>query len=66
MRQDQDAGTNPGTSQGLPDTARDTRWRDWIARGAASDRRTSHRMTGLILLITIGLCGWLATVLIAR
>lgn len=37
------------TIQGVPDAEADARWRDWVARGAASDRRTSKRMTGLSL-----------------
>jgi hypothetical protein len=50
------------TIHGVPDAEADVRWRDWVARGAASDRRTTKRMTGLMFLIAIGLGIW-ATVM---
>jgi hypothetical protein len=42
------------TIHGVPDAEADVRWRDCVARGAASDRRTTKRMTGLMFLIAIG------------
>jgi hypothetical protein len=50
------------TIHGVPDAEADVRWRDCVARGAASDRRTTKRMTGLMFLIAIGLGIW-ATVM---
>lgn len=29
----------------------DSRWRDWLARGAASDRRTARRMRYVMLIV---------------
>lgn len=37
----------------------ETRWRDWLARGDASDRRTAVRMRSLLLLIVSALVIWL-------
>jgi hypothetical protein len=34
------------------------RWRDWQARGAAHDRRTTTRMRILLLLIVAALAVW--------
>jgi hypothetical protein len=42
----------------IPDVAADIRWRDWQARGAASDRRTATRMRKLMLLIVAALIVW--------
>jgi hypothetical protein len=42
----------------VPDTEADSRWRDWQARGAASDRRTAARMRKVMLLIVAGLIVW--------
>jgi hypothetical protein len=36
----------------------DIRWRDWQARGAASDRRTAARMRKVMLLIAVALIVW--------
>jgi hypothetical protein len=54
------------TIQGVPDAEADVRWRDWVARGAASDRRTSKRMTGLTFLIAIGLGIWVTVTMAVR
>jgi hypothetical protein len=43
----------------ISDTQADSRWRDWEARGAASDRRTATRMRRLMLLIVVALAVWL-------
>ena len=43
----------------IPDVEREIRWRDWQARGAASDRRTVRRMRRLMLLIVAALAVWL-------
>lgn len=42
----------------IPDVETDTRWRDWQARGAASDRRTAARMRKVMLLIVAALIVW--------
>jgi hypothetical protein len=42
----------------IPDVEADIRWRDWQARGAASDRRTATRMRKLMLLIVAALIVW--------
>jgi hypothetical protein len=42
----------------IPDVEADIRWRDWQARGAASDRRTATRMRTLMLLIVVALVVW--------
>jgi hypothetical protein len=42
----------------MPDVEADIRWRDWQARGAASDRRTAARMRKLMLLIIAALVVW--------
>ena len=36
----------------------DIRWRDWQARGAASERRTAARMRKVMLLIAVALIVW--------
>jgi hypothetical protein len=54
------------TIQGVPDAEADVRWRDWVARGAASDRRMTKRMTGLMLLIAIGLGIWVTVMMVVR
>jgi hypothetical protein len=54
------------TIQGVPDVEADVRWRDWVARGAASDRRRSKRMTRLMLLIAIGLGIWVTVMVVVR
>jgi hypothetical protein len=36
----------------------DRRWREWLARGAASDRRTAARTRKVMLLIVTALIGW--------
>lgn len=33
------------------DLAADARWRDWLARGAAQERRTAIQMRGVMLLV---------------
>ncbi len=42
----------------IPDAEADTGWRDWQARGAASDRRTAARMRKIMLLIVAALIVW--------
>lgn len=42
----------------IPDVEADIRWRDWQARGAASDRRTAARMRSVVLLIAAALIVW--------
>lgn len=42
----------------IPDVEADIRWRDWQARGAASDRRTAARMRKVMLLIVAALVVW--------
>ena len=42
----------------IPDVDADIRWRDWQARGAASDRRTAARMRTVAVLIAAALIVW--------
>jgi hypothetical protein len=42
----------------IPDVEADIRWRDWQARGAASDRRTAARMRTVMLLVAAALIVW--------
>lgn len=42
----------------VTDVEAETRWRDWQARGAASDRRTTSRMRILLLVIGVLLAVW--------
>jgi hypothetical protein len=42
----------------ISDSEADIRWRDWQARGAASDRRSATRMRTLLLLIVAALAAW--------
>ena len=42
----------------ITDVEADIRWRDWQARGAASDRRTAARMRKVMLLIVAALIVW--------
>ena len=42
----------------ISDCEADIRWRDWQARGAASDRRSAARMRTLLLLIVAALAVW--------
>jgi hypothetical protein len=35
----------------IPDVEADIRWRDWQARGAASDRRTAATMRKVLLIV---------------
>jgi hypothetical protein len=42
----------------IPDLDADIRWRDWQARGAASDRRTAARMRMVVLLVVAALIAW--------
>jgi hypothetical protein len=48
----------------ISDTEAEIRWRDWQARGAASDRRTAARMRRLTLLIVAALAVWLVVQLV--
>jgi hypothetical protein len=48
----------------IPDPAADIRWREWQARGAASDRRMAVRMRGLMFVLAAGLLTWLFAVLV--
>ena len=38
----------------VPDAEAEIRWRNWQTRGIESDRRTTKRMRGLMLLIAAG------------
>jgi hypothetical protein len=42
----------------IPVGEAEIRWRNWQARGAASDRRTATRMRRLMLLIVAALVVW--------
>jgi hypothetical protein len=42
----------------ISDVEADIRWRDWQARGAASDRRTTARMRTVMLLTVAALIAW--------
>ena len=42
----------------VTDVEAEARWRDWQARGAASDRRTATRMRMLLMVIGILLAVW--------
>ena len=42
----------------VTDLDAETRWRDWQARGAASDRRTAARMRILLMFICVLLAAW--------
>lgn len=42
----------------ITDVDADIRWRDWQARGAASDRRTAARMRKVMVLIVAALIVW--------
>ena len=42
----------------IPDVEADLRWREWLERGAASDRRTAARMRKLMLLIVAAMIVW--------
>ena len=42
----------------VTDVEAETRWRDWQARGAASDRRTATRMRFLLMVIGVLLAVW--------
>jgi hypothetical protein len=42
----------------ISDMEADIRWRDWQARGAASDRQTAARMRNAMLLIIAALIAW--------
>jgi hypothetical protein len=44
----------------ISDVEADVRWREWKARGAASDRRTAARMRNVMLLIVAALMVWFA------
>ena len=48
----------------VTDVEAETRWRDWQARGAPSERRTARRMRILLLVISVLLAVW-AFVLLA-
>jgi|RhiMethySRZTD1v2_1073278.scaffolds.fasta_scaffold06847_5 hypothetical protein len=42
----------------ISDVEADSRWRDWQARGVASDRRTTARMRKVMLVIIAALVAW--------
>ena len=42
----------------IPDTDADIRWREWQARGAASDRRTAARMRTVMFVMVAALIVW--------
>lgn len=41
-----------------PDEEGEIRWRDWQARGAASDRRTATRMRRLMVFLVAAFAVW--------
>jgi hypothetical protein len=43
----------------IPDVEADIRWRDWQARGAASDRRAAARLRNVTMLIVAALIVWI-------
>jgi hypothetical protein len=43
----------------IPIVEADSRWRNWQARGAANDRRTTTRTRRVLLLIVAALAVWL-------
>lgn len=43
----------------VPDAEAGIRWRAWLARGAANDRRTATRMRRLMFLIVALFAVWL-------
>jgi len=47
----------------IPDVNADIRWRDWQARGVASNRRTAARMRNVMLLIVAALIVWFVVTL---
>ena len=56
---DDSEGTSMMThTAAVTDVEADIRWRDWQARGVASDRRTAARMLKLLLLIVAGFVAW--------
>jgi len=42
----------------VAETEADVRWRNWLARGAAGDRRSAKRMRWLAIFIAAGLLVW--------
>lgn len=46
----------------IPNVESDIRWRDWQARDAASDRRTTARMRTVLLLVVAALIVWFVVV----
>ena len=42
----------------IPDVDAEIRWRDWQARGAASDRQTAARMRIVMILVIAALVAW--------
>jgi hypothetical protein len=54
-------GGTPMTTMGavVPDADAETRWLDWKARGAESDRRTAKTMRGLVFVIIVAYAMWL-------
>ena len=42
----------------IPDVEAEIRWRDWQARGAASDRRTAARMRKVMMFVVAVLIVW--------
>lgn len=47
----------------ISESERDIRWREWQARGAASDRRTARTIRGLTIAVFVALAGWLLVLL---
>lgn len=43
----------------IPDVDADVRWREWQARGAASDRRTAARMRIVMMFVVAASIIWL-------
>jgi hypothetical protein len=41
------------------DADANVRWREWQARGAEADRRRAATMSGLTVLVSVGLTFWL-------
>jgi hypothetical protein len=42
----------------VADPEAELRWRNWQARGADADRRTSKRMSALMVLVAVGFLVW--------
>ena len=54
------------TSQRVPESEAEIRWRKWLVRGAEGERRTTKRMTALMFVIAVGLSLGLSAALMMR